>query len=146
MRSNWANYVKKSYNIHSVWNIMKWMCIGHYNPTGALRRNKENIERLPEEHEEIKQGECVESETYYWHKMLQEDFIPIERFSNSSSELSIEFGDEWGNAFLLGTQLDDIICAKGLSAVLVGIKYRFQHQFAILIIIVYTYVLFNINI
>ncbi|XP_067640185.1 gamma-tubulin complex component 5 [Eurosta solidaginis] len=80
------------YEVDVHWSLLDFLLTLTYNPTGALRRNKEKIERLLEEHEEIKQGECVESETDYWHKILQEDFIPIERFSNSSSELS-----SWSN-------------------------------------------------
>ncbi|XP_017489362.1 PREDICTED: gamma-tubulin complex component 5 [Rhagoletis zephyria] len=76
------------YEVDVHWSLLDFLLTLACNPTGALRRNKEKIDILLQEHNEIAQAECLESENDHWKKVLQEDFIPLERFNKSSSDLS----------------------------------------------------------
>ncbi|XP_053950700.1 gamma-tubulin complex component 5 [Anastrepha ludens] len=76
------------YEVDVHWSLLDFLLSLAHNPTGALRRNKEKIGKMLQEHDDIAQAECIENETDYWKKVLQDDFILVEPLSNSSSDLS----------------------------------------------------------
>uniref|UniRef100_W8AZG9 Gamma-tubulin complex component n=2 Tax=Ceratitis capitata TaxID=7213 RepID=W8AZG9_CERCA len=92
------------YEVDVHWSLLDFLLSLANNPTGALRRNKEKIDKLLEEHDRIVHVESVETETEYWKKILQEDFIPVERLSDSASDLSTWSDD---SAMVLKTSSDE---------------------------------------
>ncbi|XP_011188868.2 gamma-tubulin complex component 5 [Zeugodacus cucurbitae] len=86
---------KEHYEVDIEWSLLDFLISLAHNPTGALRRNKEKIDKLLKEHDELMREKTAENDSEYWKKVLQEDFIPLERSYSSSSELSY-----WSDATL----------------------------------------------
>lgn len=74
------------YEVDVHWSLLDFLFVLAYNPTGALRKNKHNIEIKPAVCEVVKDED---EEKTYWQNILKEDFIPIPKTSNSDSELSV---------------------------------------------------------
>uniref|UniRef100_A0A034VHP5 Gamma-tubulin complex component n=1 Tax=Bactrocera dorsalis TaxID=27457 RepID=A0A034VHP5_BACDO len=79
---------KEHYEVDIEWSLLDFLLSLANNPTGALRKNKDKIDKLLKEHEELVRENSAENETEYWKKVLQEDFIPLEHSYSSSSDLS----------------------------------------------------------
>lgn len=80
---------KDHYEVDIEWSLLDFLLSLANNPTGALRKNKDKIDKMLKEHEELVREDCTQNETEYWKKVLKEDFIPLERSYSSSSELSV---------------------------------------------------------
>ncbi|XP_037809588.1 gamma-tubulin complex component 5 [Lucilia sericata] len=73
------------YEVDVHWSLLDFLFTLAYNPTGALRKNKNKIVIQPVASEEVKEQD---EEKEYWKNVLQEDFIPVSSNFSSDSELS----------------------------------------------------------
>ncbi|XP_065364468.1 gamma-tubulin complex component 5 [Calliphora vicina] len=73
------------YEVDVHWSLLDFLFTLAYNPTGALRKNKNKIVIQPAISEEV---DDQDEEKEYWKNVLKEDFIPMPASVSSDSELS----------------------------------------------------------